>query len=107
VRNYAYFDSSVGPGYSSCAAWSFSGQSLTETQLAAIEAVTLQPLPTGDACTLDGYSYSEATVADRDGTPATYRDTGCDFLRVPGSMAMLPTGFFGSTFPLGDSQVCQ
>jgi hypothetical protein len=87
-------------------AWSFSDQSLTDVQLTAIEGVTLQPFPAGDACDQDGYSYSEATVTDGDGTTAKYRDTGCAFLRISGSTAMLPSGFFGSTFPLGDSTVC-
>jgi hypothetical protein len=107
VRDYAYFDSSVGPGLSTCRAWSFSDQSLTDDQLAAIEGVTLQPFPAGDACDQqDGYSYNEATVTDGDGTAAEYRDTGCAFLRISGSTAMLPPGFFGSTFPLGDSTPC-
>ena len=107
VRDYAYFDSSVGPGLSTCRAWSFSDQSFTDAQLTAIEGVTLQPFPAVGACDqTDGYWYSEATVTDGDGTAATYRDTGCPYLTIPGSTAMLPTGFFGSTFPLGDSTVC-
>ena len=107
MRDYAYFDSSVGPGLSTCRAWSFSNQSFTDAQVTAIEGVTLQPFPTVGACDQqDGYSYSEATVTDGDGTAAKYRDTGCPFLTISGSTAMLPTGFFGSTFPLGDSTPC-
>ena len=80
---------------------------LNDAQLTAIEGVTLQPFPTVGACNFaDGYRYSEATVTDGDGTAATYRDTGCPFLTIPGSTAMIPTGFFGSTFPLGDSIAC-
>jgi hypothetical protein len=104
VRQYTVFDSPVAPESSTCVAWSFSRQSLTDVQLTAIEGVILQPFPVGGACAEDGYSYSDATITDGDGTTATYRDTGCDFLRI--STAMLPTGFFGSTFPLGDSTVC-
>jgi len=112
VRDYAYFDSSVGPdrsvgpGLFTCRAWSFSDQSFNDAQLTAIEGVALRPFPTVGACDSDGYSYSEATVTDGDGTAATYRDTECPYLTIPGSTAMLPTGFFGSIFPLGDSTPC-
>lgn len=98
-----------GPGVAppgTCGAWSFPRAALTDAQLAAVEAVTLRSFPTSNACEADGYTYTDATVTDTDGTTATYRDTGCPYLRIAGSSAMLPPGFFGSTFPLGASQPC-
>ena len=107
VKRYTFVAGFLGgASQSSCSAWSFSRESLTDAQLTAIEAVTLQPFPAGMACTPDGYSYDEATITDRDGTTATYQDTACDYLRIPVSIAMLPTGFFGADFPLGNSQYC-
>ena len=87
--------------------WSFPRESMTADQLAAIESLTLQPLPTGDACGADGYDVFTATVTDRDGTTATYKDTGCPYLMIAGASAILPNGFFRFKFPLGDSQPCQ
>jgi hypothetical protein len=107
VMESGYIGSIFGsPSHSSCSVWSYSRESLTEAQLKVLTAVTLQPFPAGMACTMDGYSYVKASITDRDGTTAIYTDTGCDYLKIPGSTAMLPPRFFVSDFPLGNGQPC-
>jgi hypothetical protein len=61
--------------------------SLAEADEEAFRAVRLTALD--DSCTMDGFSYTEITVWDADGSSATYRDTGCDQLRVEGATAMI------------------
>jgi hypothetical protein len=79
---------------------------LTETQQSILNAATLQPLPSGDSCTADGYDYCEAIISDQDGSTATYRDTNCDSLKVADAKAILSKDLFNSVLPLGTGQEC-
>ena len=108
--NCHIFDDTWGPNAappsSSCTAWSFTRDSLTDRQQSILETATLQALPSGYSCTLDGYDYCEAIISDQDGSAATYRDTNCDYLRVPDAKAILSSDLFHSIFPLGTGQAC-
>lgn len=97
VGSYSFFDT-LGPDpkgplvQHTC--WAFERTALTDSQLAVWNALTLVAL--SPACAVDGYQYYELTVFDADGSSATYRDTGCSYLSVPGATAMLPANAFGN-----------
>jgi len=110
VKRYTFYDTwgtNAAPPSSSCTAWSFTRDTLTETQQSILDSATLQELPSSDSCTADGFDYCEAIISDQDGSAATYRDTNCDFLRVPDAKAILSYDLFHSVFPLGTGGACQ
>ena len=74
---------------------------MSRSELALLDALTLVPL--NDSCTVDGYSLSELTVVDSDGTVARYRDTGCSYLVVEGAKTLLPPDFDASAFMDGST----
>jgi hypothetical protein len=82
----------AGPPISETTCWVFERSALSASQLAAFKALILVPLT--DTCSVDGFSFGELSVFDADGSQATYRDTGCSYLRVTGATAMLPAGIF-------------
>jgi len=107
VRCRVVFDAMPGSiGSTSCDVWSFTRDALTDEQQSLLDSATLQNIPLSP-CTADGYGYCEAIISDQDGSIATYRDTGCDYLKVPDATAILPYNLFHYTFPLGTGQLCQ
>ena len=97
----------AAPPRSGCTTWSFTRDTLTETQQSILNAATLQPLPSGNSCTADGYDYCEAIVSDQDGSTAAYRDTNCShFPKVADVKAILSYDLFNKVFPLGTGQKC-
>ena len=85
--------------------WQLDRDALTSSQRGALESVALIAL--SDACTADGYNYYQLTVFDADGSDATYRNTGCSYLRVDGASAMLPSDAFSSeVFPADSATAC-
>lgn len=60
---------------------------LTAAQSEYLEKIQLIPLDVG--CTADGFSYLELEITDSNGTVSSFRDTGCDYLQLPGAKAML------------------
>jgi len=83
----------------------FARSTLSDAQRDVLEALKLVPIT--DACTYDGYMYDELTVIDRDGSEFTYRDTGCNYLRIEGAQAMLPANAFpADVFPADAATVC-
>lgn len=90
VRNTQFLDSPPAPSPSSSSScWTLKTEAMSAAQRAALESVVLVPL--NPICTADGYQYDELTVIGPDGTRTAYRDTGCNFLAVPGARAMLPS----------------
>jgi len=84
--------SCAGPPNYGSECWSLDRCSLSQPQLAALEALVLIPLR--DGCPADVFVYDELTVVDADGSRVTYRDTVCVYLRVKGATAMLPSSSF-------------
>ena len=83
----------------------FVRSALNDAQRDVLEALKLVSIT--DACTYDGYMYDELTVIDRDGSGFTYRDTGCNYLRIEGAQAMLPANAFpADVFPADAGTVC-
>jgi hypothetical protein len=107
LEHFSAFDPAEGnvppSGDSVSACRQLDSASLTDSQRATLEAITLIAL--NDACTADGYSYYQLTVFDADGSKAVYRDTGCPELRVAGATALLPHGAFDS-FPVDNATSC-
>jgi hypothetical protein len=79
---------------------------LTDTQRSILGSATLQALPPSGSCTPDGYDYCEAIISDQNGATATYRDTGCSYLKVPDAKAILPPDLRHGVFPLETGQTC-
>lgn len=78
---------------------------MNAAQLAALEEIVLVPLT--DGCTVDGFRYLELTVVESDGQRSTYRDTGCNILRVEGATAMLAQGSISrAAFPQSSLMPC-
>jgi len=95
----------AGPPSSGTACSTLDRAAMSSDQLAALAQLVLIPL--ADSCSVDGYDYHQLTVMDGDGGPVSYRDTGCNFLRVEGATAMLPPGAFtANLFPLTTSISC-
>jgi hypothetical protein len=82
----------------------FVRETLSEAQLAALGSLVLVPLD--DRCTADGYDYHSITIADADGSSATYEDTGCDYLSGEGRRAMLPRSGIDAELWALDSTRC-
>ena len=87
----------MGASGGSCV--SLTHDELSDEQRTALEGLLLVPLNAG--CPSDGYDYDELTVVDRDGSEAVYRNTGCEYLKVPGALAMLP-----QTVPISGGTPC-
>jgi hypothetical protein len=81
-----------------------SREELTESQLTFLQTIELVSL--NDQCTSDGFSYIEIKVQDNDGTTSTFRDTGCDFLKVPSAKAILPSNLLASDFEQDQLRPC-
>ena len=78
---------------------------LSDAQRTALEMLVLVPI--NEQCTADGYSYKQLTVRDRDGGTTSYRDTGCNYLRIQGATAMLPPSYsWSSDFPPDPTASC-
>jgi hypothetical protein len=101
LSHHLFFDTwgpDAAPPLSQTTCWAFERSTLGESQLAALSAVKLVPLV--EAVTADGYSCFELTVADVDGSTASYGDSGCSYSRA-GATVMLPSDALGTDGALG------
>jgi hypothetical protein len=103
-RTWSFNGPSGGAGVSGHECADFDREALSDEQLAALSSLVLVPL--NDSCTADGYDYHSITIADADGSSATYEDTGCDYLSGEARRAMLaPSGIDTELWAL-DSKRC-
>jgi hypothetical protein len=80
-------------------------ETLDAAELDALANVRLTPIE--DNCSADGFSYTEITVWDANGSVATYRDTGCHSLRVAGATTMLDARSVNAQLATGEEGPCE
>ena len=86
----------------SCAV--FRREAMSEAQLDALEELVLVPLT--PACFTDGHFYHDLVVTDPAHGTLAYRTTGCEYLKLAGATAMLPSSFDPALFPADDGEPC-